>query len=159
LDTSQRLGALELRMLALPTGGYERSSSGPWATPTLKGNHNRAGLSPTSGDGLATQVAAWATPVASDSKCAGSGAGRRAAGMLRTQAGHRSLANNGLSSDWVEALMGFPPGWTSLPDGLPRAVKSKKRGSPAAPVPHDPSPTTPPASAPSETRSSRRSRP
>lgn len=27
-----------------------------WPTPTVKGNHNRAGLTPSSGDGLATAV-------------------------------------------------------------------------------------------------------
>lgn len=34
-------------------------------TPTVKGNHNRAGLTATSGDGLATAVAMWTTPLAS----------------------------------------------------------------------------------------------
>jgi hypothetical protein len=33
-----------------------------WATPTVKGNYNRKGLSPKSGDGLATQVKKWPTP-------------------------------------------------------------------------------------------------
>lgn len=36
-----------------------------WPTPTVDGNYNRAGLSPTSGDGLATAVKnLWPTPVA-----------------------------------------------------------------------------------------------
>ena len=33
-----------------------------WATPTVNSNHNYKGCSPTSGDGLATQVKAWPTP-------------------------------------------------------------------------------------------------
>lgn len=32
------------------------SSSSAWPTPTAKGNHNRAGLSERSGDGLSTAV-------------------------------------------------------------------------------------------------------
>lgn len=171
-------------MLALPTEGSERSSSEPWATPTLKGNHNRVGLSPTSGNGLATQAAAWATPARMDgARGAGRGTSERAADNLRTQAVYptptvkitgtnrggaegrvgpvRPLLGTlfkGLSSEWVETLMGFPPEWTSLPDGLPRAAKSKRRGSPAAPAPPDPSPTTRHVSVPSETPSSRRLR-
>jgi hypothetical protein len=35
-----------------------------WPTPTLKGDHNRAGLSPASGDGLATKAINWPTPTA-----------------------------------------------------------------------------------------------
>lgn len=33
-----------------------------WATPTVKGDYNRAGLSATSGDGLATQVGGALNP-------------------------------------------------------------------------------------------------
>ena len=33
-----------------------------WPTPTLSGNHNRAGSGPKSGDGLATAVRLWPTP-------------------------------------------------------------------------------------------------
>jgi hypothetical protein len=33
-----------------------------WATPTVKGNYNRVGCSPTSGDGLATQVGGTLNP-------------------------------------------------------------------------------------------------
>ena len=42
---------------------------GSWATPSVKGNYNRKGLSEKSGDGLATQVlmaSPWATPAARD---------------------------------------------------------------------------------------------
>ena len=38
-----------------------------WATPTVTGNNNRKGASPTSGDGLRTMVQAeWPTPQAND---------------------------------------------------------------------------------------------
>jgi hypothetical protein len=36
-----------------------------WPTPTVSGNYNQKGLSKTSGDGLATQVKKWPTPIAS----------------------------------------------------------------------------------------------
>jgi hypothetical protein len=48
------------------------STGAPWTTPTLCGNYNRKGASETSGDGLATQVAAtWATPTTRDWKDSG----------------------------------------------------------------------------------------
>lgn len=40
-----------------------------WPTITVKGNHNRKGLSKTSGDGLSTKVNAWKTP--STQECEG----------------------------------------------------------------------------------------
>lgn len=45
------------------TGG---TGSGLWPTSTVDGNYNRKGLSPTSGDGLATVVKMWPTPQARD---------------------------------------------------------------------------------------------
>ena len=56
-------------------------------TPTVSGNHNVKGASPTSGDGLAAAV--------------GKTIGRGNAG------GH-------LNPEWVEWLMGWPIGWTAL---------------------------------------------
>jgi hypothetical protein len=41
----------------------DETAFGLWATPTIKGNYNRKGLSKTSGDGLATQVRMWPTPM------------------------------------------------------------------------------------------------
>ena len=49
----------ELPTLAPPTSA---TGSGLWPTPTVCGNYNRKGASPTSGDGLATAVAKWPTP-------------------------------------------------------------------------------------------------
>ena len=39
-----------------------------WPTPTVNGNHNRAGVSAKSGDGLATAVNRWPTPRAKERK-------------------------------------------------------------------------------------------
>lgn len=55
----------------LPTAVHSicESESGLWPTPTVCGNHNRKGASPTSGDGLATAVLKmYPTPVATDTK-------------------------------------------------------------------------------------------
>src|SRR5262245_2417810 len=54
--------------LVLQTSGHHTSGNefGWWPTPTVTGNHNRKGLSETSGDGLATAVKKWRTPVADD---------------------------------------------------------------------------------------------
>ena len=57
-----------------------------WPTPTVCGNNNREGASATSGDGVATAV--------------------RDGGAIGSR----------LSADWVEALMGYPLGWTE-PEG------------------------------------------
>lgn len=56
---------------------------GLWATPTVCGNHNRKGASPTSGDGLATQVKSSTT------------------GKSRVR----------LNPRWVAQLMGLPADW------------------------------------------------
>lgn len=42
-----------------------------WPTPTVCGNDNRADLSPKAGNGLTTEVKAWPTPNAGDSKQSG----------------------------------------------------------------------------------------
>lgn len=58
---------LTMRGAEPPTSASESSS---WPTPTVCGNDNRKGASPTSGDGLSTAVKAdaWPTPTASDRK-------------------------------------------------------------------------------------------
>lgn len=55
-----------------------------WPTPSVCGNYNRKGLSKTSGDGLATKV------------------------------GKDSQGSGSLNPNWVEALMGYPVGWTDI---------------------------------------------
>jgi DNA (cytosine-5)-methyltransferase 1 len=79
-----------------------------WPTPTVCGDDNVAGLSPTSGDGLATAArgALWPTPAATDYKTAAPGQRRGQLGEAVAAPGHR------LRPEWVEALMGWPMGWT-----------------------------------------------
>lgn len=129
-----------------------------WPTPTVKGNDNRAGLSPTSGDGLGTAVRdpwptpragdgpkggpnqrgtkgdlalpsavqPWATPAARD-VTRGKGWGdqpERNARPLSEQAAGT------LNPEWVEMLMGFPPGWTDIGGPLvaaPASTKTRRR--------------------------------
>jgi len=119
-------------------------------TPTVHGNHNRKGVSATSGDGLATvvtmfptptarnppdchgerrrktpalesHVAMYPTPTTGAGLCGGTGNFQQLHRL--TEAGHitelerknMSQGNGGqLNPEWVEWLMGFPPGWTDL---------------------------------------------
>ena len=123
-----------------------------WPTPTIKGNHNRKGLSSKSGDGLATAVnqAMWPTPTAQDADQAGSAkrpaltrAARCATSTARDfrhpgrsrleRAGGKQGENlprqvgGALNPTWVEWLMGFPLGWTALePSAMPSSRKSRK---------------------------------
>jgi hypothetical protein len=127
----------------LPTLGQTISGtdSGLWPTPTVCGNYNRKGASPTSGDGLATVVKNWPTPNARDYKGA-PGAGCQARGghqsslssavrMFHTpttggldggsnsrraaeKRGEAMPGGGSLNPTWVEWLMGWPLGWTDL---------------------------------------------
>jgi hypothetical protein len=63
-----------------------------YPTPTVNGNHNRKGLSKTSGDGLATTITRSVVSIKGD------------------QAGQTAKLN----PDWVEWLMGWPIAWTDL---------------------------------------------
>ena len=79
-------------------------------TPTVSGNNNRAGASPTAGDGLATFVRnLLPTPTANDAKNNGT-----ASQQNRNSAGLNVVAGGSLNPEWVEALMGFPRGWTEI---------------------------------------------
>lgn len=83
-----------------------------WPTPTVCGNYNRKGASKTSGDGLATAVKNWATPVARDFRAPGrirmERTGSKSGDPLPQQVGGI------LNPNWVEWLMGWPIGWTDL---------------------------------------------
>lgn len=90
-----------------------------WPTPTVCGNNNRKGLSATSGDGLATAVKNWPTPQASDVRdrgnlSSGSTQRRIAKGKQINLSMSVSEESGQLNPDWVEWLMGWPTGWTSL---------------------------------------------
>lgn len=112
-------------------------------TPTVKGNHNRKGLSKSSGDGLATFVRMWPTPLSTDGAHGGRVSPRKArnggnlveavsAHLFATptardwrsgKASPETMAGNSrplseqiggtLNPTWVEWLMGFPLGWTA----------------------------------------------
>jgi hypothetical protein len=69
-----------------------------WPTPTVSGNHNRKGLSKSSGDGLSTAVKQWPTPAARDAKGANSrehceitGGGRKHMDQLANAVAHPDL--------------------------------------------------------------------
>jgi hypothetical protein len=80
-----------------------------WPTPTVCGNYNKKGLSPSSGDGLATAVKLWPTPTAHNAKETNAPSeSQRNTPTLAAQAGGT------LNPTWVEWLMGWPLGWTDL---------------------------------------------
>jgi len=81
-----------------------------WPAPTVCGNHNRKGASPTSGDGLATAVLKCATPTARDWR---SGKASQAT-MDRNSRPLSEQIGGSLNPTWVEWLMGWPLGWTDL---------------------------------------------
>ena len=89
--------------------------SGSWVadrapTPTVCGNYNRKGASPTSGDGLATWVRQrLPTPTVNDSKNNGG-----PSQMKRDTTPLNAVAGGPLNPEWVEWLMGWPIGWTAL---------------------------------------------
>ena len=95
----------------------------PWPTPTVCGNYNRKGASASSGDGLATAMLKWTTPTARNAKETNAPSeSDRNTPTLAAQVGGQ------LNPDWVEALMGWPPGWTSLgkQDGKTASQESLK---------------------------------
>ena len=81
-----------------------------WPTPTVCGNYNRKGASPTSGDGLATAVLKVATPTARDWK---SGKASQAT-MDRNSRPLSEQIGGSLNPTWVEWLIGWPLEWTDL---------------------------------------------
>jgi len=99
--------------------GVER---GIWPTPTVCGNHNRKGLSKTSGDGLATAVAKiWPTATATAYKGWSPNHNRAQTDDRLDYTVERESFKDGqktppkrLNPVWVEWLMGFPQGWTDL---------------------------------------------
>lgn len=97
-------------------------------TPTRCGNYNRKGLSATSGDGLATAVN-WPTPTSRDWK---DGDCRDANVEQNGLLGRVALTDQprgALNPAWVETLMGFPQGWTGLPEEAKPSTTGNRRGS------------------------------
>ena len=85
------------------------ASAGLWPTPTVRGNHNRAGVSSRSGDGLATAVTRWPTPCARDWRSGASNLHDQNARPLNEVVSRYTPGP--LNPEWVGLLMGFPPGW------------------------------------------------
>ena len=97
-----------------------------YPTPTVSGNYNRKGASSTSGDGLATVVKenySWPTPTSSEKSGinpkTGRGGGLSKAVKDDVAWPTPTVSDSGgggarLNPDWVEWLMGWPIGWTSL---------------------------------------------
>jgi site-specific DNA-cytosine methylase len=91
-------------------------------TPTVCGNHNRKGASLTSGDGLATAVRKLIpTPTAQDAKNSTLPPSQRGRDSIPGEVIKRQGLTNAievtgrqLNPEFVEALMGFPIGWTDV---------------------------------------------
>jgi DNA (cytosine-5)-methyltransferase 1 len=102
--------------LAVMVNGIER---GMWPTPTVCGNYNRKGASPTSGDGLATSVSQFPTPTKRDHKGGANWSNRQRQGKPRPESDMTlcdvvERTGGSLNPTWVEWLMGWPLGWTDL---------------------------------------------
>jgi len=133
LNLNDQLNAISKGLLPAPMFPTPRANSGTgkcihgeggldlqtavkaFPTPTVSGNHNKKGISKKAGDGLETAVKKWATPTANDAKnsLTDSQASR---GTLTAHIVETEIDINGgqLNADWVEALMGYPQGWTDL---------------------------------------------
>lgn len=115
-------GLLPTPLASNTKANHMRSNGRPprsyWPTPTVCGNYNRKGVSKTSGDGLATAVRTWPTPVATMSKGSSPASLTRKSGRDRSndRLDHAVMAAEGgqLNPTWVEWLMGWPLGWTDL---------------------------------------------
>lgn len=92
-----------------------------WATLTVRGNYNRAGLSPTSGDGIVTQARLWHTLTVNDGKNSTlptSQAGRGSIvadiiGVIQSELPVDESRRLYLNPRFCEWLMGYPIGWVA----------------------------------------------
>lgn len=87
-----------------------------WPTPTVCGNHNKKGLSKTSGDGLATAVKKmFPTPTRQDGENNGGASQyKRNSIPLNAIVKENELPEAQLNPDWEEWLMGWPIGWSDI---------------------------------------------
>lgn len=124
-NASQGPKSRRLFDLSLESGKHEVTlvDQAKWATPTIFGNNNKRGGK--RGDGLATQVKAWPTPIKHDFRSPSGAASKRYL-RRRAQGWGEELseaAKGPLNPDWMECLMGVPVGWTDLeceqPEQLP----------------------------------------
>lgn len=93
-----------------------------WATLTRNGNYNRAGLSPTSGDGIVTQARLWYTLTANDGKNSSlpiSQLKRETSivadiiGIIQSELPADESRRLYLNPRFCEWLMGYPIGWVA----------------------------------------------
>ena len=105
-----RDGALyERPMPVQPTGGNDGSA---WPTIVVCGNNNRAEYRTAGGDGLQTAVRRWPTPLSRDWQSGKVSPARLARPGRPLNERVMALEGGRLNPEWVETLMGFPPGWT-----------------------------------------------
>jgi hypothetical protein len=78
-------------------------------TLTVNGNHNRKGLTETSGDGLSTAIKRLPTLKASDAT-----RGDCPSEQARENSALVSVAGGPLNPTWCEWFMGWPLDWTAL---------------------------------------------
>ena len=112
-------------------GGMDlQTAAALWPTPTVIGNYSHLGSGPKAGTGLPTAAKLYPTPTPTERTSFGEGKPYVAAtGSIRRKNKDGSTSNMGLTAtvagnggqlnpEWVEAMMGFPIGWTaSEPDG------------------------------------------
>ncbi len=98
-----------------------------WPTPTVCGNHNRKGASPTSQNGLATVVRSGSARPTPTGSMLPTDDVERSRSQGRKAPAKRAHESGSLNPEWVEALMGFPIGWTDL--GHRGPAKRKPSGS------------------------------
>lgn len=112
-------------------GGMDlQTAAALWPTPTVIGNYSHLGSGPKAGTGLPTAAKLYPTPTPTERTSFGEGKPYvTATGSIRRKNKDGSTSNMGLTAtvagnggqlnpEWVEAMMGFPIGWTaSEPDG------------------------------------------
>jgi len=135
--------ASNTKATALRSGGRSpRNFLGPlWPTPHAScGTGAGSGPNKTGGLNLQTAVQMWPTPSSSMSKGSSPASLTRKDGRDRTtdRLDHAVMALDGgqLNPEWVEWLMGFPPGWTAcMTDGQKsRRSRASPAGSPPEPL-------------------------
>ena len=112
-------------------GGMDlQTAAALWPTPTVIGNYSHLGSGPKAGTGLPTAAKLYPTPTPTERTSFGEGKPYvTATGSIQRKNKDGSTSNMGLTAtvagnggqlnpEWVEAMMGFPIGWTaSEPDG------------------------------------------
>lgn len=113
-----------------------KQDQGLWPTPTARsGKQPSQTASRQGGSDLQTAAAMFPTPTTGAGLCGGTGnynqlkALERAGEITEEERRNMAAGNGGqLNPDWVEALMGFPPGWTALePDGQTEPGRPESR--------------------------------